>query len=194
MRGLWQCLAVVGALGPAPALPTPIAKQPVLAWELVSASTPRVVFVNTFTETRLVLRNVGDVAWSEAAGDHLAYHWLDGGGRLVALDGQRTSFPAPVPPGATVELRARLKGPGAGGSWIVEWEMVRENVRWYGPPRGSPPVRKPVLVVWRCGILQLAFAIVTLAGGVSLRLWRSPSALRSFLVDVGPVAWTWSAV
>ena len=85
----------------------------------------------------LRLHNVGDAPWSPAASDRLSYHWIDGDGRRI--EGIRTPLPGPAPPGATVELTAQLLAPPTPGAYTLEWEPVREHLRWFGPPRTATP-------------------------------------------------------
>ncbi len=80
----------------------------------------------------LRLRNTGDTTWSPAAGDRLTYHWQDADGRRS--EGIRTALPGPVAPNTSVELSARLEAPPTPGTYTLEWEPVREHVRWLGPP------------------------------------------------------------
>ena len=166
-----------------------------LAWEVVSHDTPRVFWAGRNRDVRVVLRNVGSSTWSEDNGDHLSYHWLAPDGSMVELDGMRARFASPVRPGETAEVVARVHAPSRNGRWVLEWEMVREQVAWYGPPAGGARLRLTVLVLWRCGLLQAAFLALT--GGVALaaRRWRpAAGSWRWALVEFAPVVWTWGAV
>ena len=91
----------------------------------------------------LRLHNTGEAAWSPATGDRLAYHWIDGDGRRI--EGIRTSLPHPVDPGTTLDLTANLLAPPTPGTYTLEWEPVREHVRWFGPPTTpSPTTPSPI--------------------------------------------------
>lgn len=170
------------------------AAQPPLAWELVEQHTPVVVWANRTQTVHLRLRNTGSATWSEGAGDHLSYHWLTAAGAMVS-DGMRTSFAAPVPPGAEVDIDARLGGPSRAGAWVLEWGMVREEVRWYDPPVSGEEVRLPVRVWWWTGTLQLAFALATVALLAAVRSWRPrPGSWRWLPLAALPWLWTWCAV
>ena len=170
------------------------AVQPQLAWEVVEHDTPAVVWANRTQAVRLRLRNVGAATWSEATGDHLSYHWLTPSGTVVA-DGLRTAFAAPVAPGEEVEVEARLLGPADAGPWVVEWGMVREQVRWYGPPLSGEELRLRVSVWWRSSVFQIAFAVFTAALVLAVRRWRPrPGAWPAALVALLPAAWTVPAV
>jgi lipoteichoic acid synthase len=180
------------AMAGAPPAPT---SQPALAWQMVSQHTPRILWADRNTDVRVRLRNVGTATWSEAAGDHLSYHWLDRHGQVVQFDGMRTRFPAPVRPGETVELSARVHAPARGGGWILEWEMVREGVTWYGPPQGGAPLRLPVRVIFRAGVLQVGFAVLTLLLVLAARGLRARARSWGWVVlEVVPVVWAWTGV
>jgi phosphoglycerol transferase MdoB-like AlkP superfamily enzyme len=169
------------------------AETPDLAWELVSARPVRVYWVGLPVKMRVRVRNTGRLGWSEAAGDHLSYHWLSLDGRVVTFDGARTRFPSPVPAGGTADVTARVLGPPDMGRWVLEWEMVREGVRWYGPPAGGLPNRVEVFSLRRSAALQLGFLVLTAVLVVGLRLWNG-GAVRDAVVELVPVAWVWAGV
>jgi phosphoglycerol transferase MdoB-like AlkP superfamily enzyme len=168
--------------------------QPQFAWEVVEHETPTVVWANRTQAIRVRLRNVGTATWSEATGDHLSYHWLTPSGTVVA-DGLRTVFPRPVSPGDEVEVDARLSGPADAGTWVLEWGMVREQVRWYGPPLDGEELRVRVSVWWRSSVFQLAFVALTATLLLAVRRWRPrPASWPAALVALLPAAWTLLAV
>ncbi len=156
----WRVFLLAGLVAAALPPDDAAAVQPQLAWEVIEHGTPAVVWANRMQTVRLHLRNAGSATWSEGAGDHLSYHWITPAGAVV-VEGVRTSFPAPVPPGAEVDLEARLLGPASDGPWVLEWGMVREQVRWYGPPISGEELRLPVRVWWWSGLLQLLFGAAT---------------------------------
>ena len=112
-----------------------VATDAVLAWSLDPPPPLPPLAASEPLELPLTLHNVGDATWSPAAGDRLSYHWIDGDGRR--LEGKRTALPGPVAPGASVDLHARLEAPPTPGRYTLEWEPVREHVRWLGPPQSG---------------------------------------------------------
>jgi phosphoglycerol transferase MdoB-like AlkP superfamily enzyme len=189
-----RLLALVAAVGAAMWARDVCAVQPPLAWELIDQRTPAVVWANRLQTVRLTVRNAGSATWSEAAGDHISYHWLDQAGATVG-EGVRTSFVAPVPPGGEVEIDARVLGPTTSGSWVLEWGMVREQVRWYGPPVSGEDVRLPVRVWWWSGLLQLLFGLATIALALLIRSRHPERGSWGWApLSVTPVAWTAVAV
>jgi phosphoglycerol transferase MdoB-like AlkP superfamily enzyme len=130
------------ALAPASARALPGAH-----WQLASHDTPATMPVGARVEVRVVLRNRGDVVWSEDRRDRLAYHWRGADGAVVQWDGERTLLPRPVAPGEAVELVAGVTAPGVAGSYYLQFEPVREQRRWWGPAAYSRDVVIPVEVV-----------------------------------------------
>ena len=168
---------------------------PPLAWKADAGATPRVFWADRNRDITVRLTNLGGETWSEAAGDHLSYHWLRPDGTVVEQDGMRARLPGAVAPGASVEVTARVHAPESSGRWVLEWEMVREQVAWYGPPAGGARLRVGVLVAWRCALLEIGFA----AGGIALALGvrrrrPSPGSWAWALVESAPIVWTWLGV
>ena len=187
--------AVLLASGFAGASASVSAATPPLAWELESAGRPRVLWTDRNADLRVGLRNAGSETWSEEAGDHLSYHWRRPDGTVAEWDGMRARLGRAVRPGESVEVNVRIHAPERSGLWVLEWEMVREQVAWYGPPSGGTASRSTVLVVWRCGLLEVAFA----AGGVAAALLvrrRRPTRGSPLwaVVESFPVLWTWLGV
>ncbi|MFO7566491.1 MAG: sulfatase-like hydrolase/transferase [Enhygromyxa sp.] len=167
-----------------------------LAWALLRAEPVARTWVNKSTRVELELQNLGTEAWSEETGDHLAYHWLDEHGEVVERDGRRTSFKQPVAPGERVVVAARLRGPAKPGRYRLQWELVREHERWYGPPaqlgaglawqpQQLPPTRVRGLAI----VLVLGFGLATVLGAAALRR-RPPSSARArLIVEQLPLLW-----
>jgi len=171
------------------------AAEPSLAWQVLDQRTPRLFWADRNTDVTLRVRNLGTATWSDEAGDHLSYHWLQPDGTVVEKDGMRGRLPGPVHPGETVEVTARVRAPASAGRWLLQWEMVREQVAWYGPPAGGAPLRLPVLVVWRCAFLQVGFGLAGVALALVLRRSRpAASGWAWLLVEAVPVLWAWAGI
>ena len=148
-----------------------------------------------------IQKMVGTETWSEVSGDHLAYHWLDAEGEVVEYDGQRTSFAQPVAPGERVRVRANLRGPKGGGRYRLQWELVREHERWYGPPvelglaRAWDPASLPLVRArWLAAALALALGLLTLAGPLARRRWPPKSARGQLIAEQLPLLWAGLAI
>lgn len=171
--------------------------EPALVWSLVEADEPPAIWVNGEAHVRVRVRNDGAETWTSEGGDNLAYHWLDADGNVVHFDGRRTRLPEPVAPGESVELSARIRAPREAGDYQLQFEMLREEVRWYGPPRETPEVgvwAQPVTVRWSSGVLQVLLALATAVSIVLVR--RAPVAARPRLavgLDLVPVLWAWAS-
>lgn len=165
---------------------------PELAWRMVEIDPMPAVWVNQTLRVDVTLENLGTATWSEQRGDHLSYHWLDADGRMVQIDGRRTSYDKAVAPGETVTVSALVAGPPVAGDYKLQWEPVREHVRWYGPPVTGP--RTLIIATRRLSTwLQLGLGALGLLAAVALR--RFP-ALRSRarLGDDAILVWTWAAL
>ena len=172
-----------------------LAAAPGLAWSVGAGRTPRVLWADRNRDVTVRVTNRGTATWSEAAGDHLSYHWRRPDGTVVEWDGRRATLPGAVRPGETAVVTARVHAPGTSGRWVLEWEMVREQVAWYGPPVGGAPVRCAVLVVWRCALLEIAFGAAGLGVAAVVRRYRpAAGSWRWLAVEAVPVVWAWLGV
>lgn len=82
------------------------------------------------------LKNNSDVNWP-AIGDSdgkyqvkLGNHWLDQNNKPVVVDDGRTPLPADIKPGAEIELPLVVNAPAKPGSYVLQIDIVQENVAW----------------------------------------------------------------
>jgi phosphoglycerol transferase MdoB-like AlkP superfamily enzyme len=108
---------------------------PRLAWSLVHAEPPVRAWAGRSGTLEVTVRNEGTEAWSSERGDRLSYRWRDLAGHVVVGEGERTLLPHEVAPGETVTLAMRVVGPPAPGRHVLELDLVREHVAWFGGPR-----------------------------------------------------------
>jgi SAM-dependent methyltransferase len=101
---------------------------------------------------RARVRNLGDTTWP-VPGDgsgrfpvSLANHWLGPRGGLLVSDDARTPLPAPLAPGAEVELTLEPIAPVRPGPFVLELDLVQEGVVWF-EERGSRTAKRPLTVV-----------------------------------------------
>jgi len=135
-------LAVVLAIG----LPEAAEAASEYGFALVAQQTPSALDAGSTVTVPLTLRNDGKVAWKPGQAFHVAYHWLRPDGTVVVWDGARSQLPDEVPPGATVELAARLAAPPAAGEYLLQWDLVREGVCWFSERMATAPGRLPVRI------------------------------------------------
>ena len=92
---------------------------------LPTSLAPGEAFVATIT-----VQNTGTATWSRAAGYKLGgvddSDPLAPSTRVWLLDG------VSVVPGATHRFELTLQAPEAAGSYLTDWQMVHEGVRWFG--------------------------------------------------------------
>src|SRR5580704_6330031 len=111
-------------------------------WYRFSVDAPAELALRTDASERVLVRatNEGRLTWDSGANPpvYLSYHWLlPDGSRVVAFDGVRTSFPAPVPPGATVSVEAQVRAPRQPGRYRLEWDLVEEDRLWFSTEPGA---------------------------------------------------------
>jgi hypothetical protein len=84
------------------------------------------------------LKNTSDVTWPYAGDDDGKYqiklgnHWLDQNSKPVVIDDGRTPLTADLKPGAEIELPLTVTAPTKPGSYVLEIDVVQENVAWSG--------------------------------------------------------------
>lgn len=82
----------------------------------------------------VVLTNTSEAVWP-AGGPHpvhLTYHWLTEQGKMAVHDGLRTSLGSDLAPGRSVTLKAQLLAPAKPGIYGLQWDLVQEDVSWFG--------------------------------------------------------------
>ena len=75
----------------------------------------------------------------------LANHWRSHSGHLIKLDDARTTLPADLLSGCSVELNLVVKAPDKAGSYLLEIDVVQEMVSWFAN-KGSRTLLIPVTV------------------------------------------------
>ena len=131
------------------------------ASELVAHQLPTALACGETFSTRVTMRNTGTLTWGR-----------DGLYKLGAVDDQdpfyerdtRVWLPdgVEVPPGASWSFDFELSAPDSPGTWLTDWQMVHESVRWFGetaaetisvacseaPPDPEPPAPDLSKVTW----------------------------------------------
>jgi O-antigen ligase len=82
----------------------------------------------------LSVTNTGRVTWQPDGSPRirLSYHWLlADDDRVVSWEGLRTDFQAPVGPGDTVEVVARVEAPRRAGRYRLLWDLEEEHRLWF---------------------------------------------------------------
>jgi hypothetical protein len=95
---------------------------------------------------RLSVTNLGNERWPGGERDPLirvAYRWLSGTGATLVPEGFRTAFPSSVGPGEGCVVDAIVAVPETPGSYVLEFDLVHEHVRWFDAPLRLSMTVKP---------------------------------------------------
>ena len=94
----------------------------------------------TYIRVPVVLRNAGAQSW-HSRGQlpvRLAYRWLTkAGAPVLSVPALRTDLPHRVAPGKTARLHAALLMPSEPGTYLLEWDVVREGDAWFSDMGGA---------------------------------------------------------
>jgi len=153
--------------------------------DIEPAALPSVLDTSVSLEIDLKVHNRGRRAWSSDDGYALAYHWFDEDGNRAVWDGRRSSLVDQVLPGESQVVPAVLDTPERAGSYLLQWDVVKEGEFWVSDVDPTPVARQPVTVVTTHG-----FAVVR---AETPRFIRG-SDTRSVAVELRNVgSRTWSA-
>jgi phosphoglycerol transferase MdoB-like AlkP superfamily enzyme len=162
--------------------------DPPLAWSMRAPQVPTTGFAGGLFEIPVVVRNEGTRAWSHADGDRMGYRWYDEAGKLLALEGVRTPWPAAVAPGDEIESMVRVELPSIPGRYQLRLQPVREGVRWLGPPSDDLAGSHDAAVI-EVGPPQLGWSIVR--AQLPGRMWVDRTTLvPAVLRNDGADAWS----
>lgn len=135
------------------------------AWYRMSVAAPVDVTLRTGSTTTvpITLTNTGRSTWDSEAivPFRLSYHWLmPDADQVFWWEGMRTEFSAPVLPGQTVALRARVTAPDRPGEFRLMWDIEQVQRLWFstepeadsfithatvsGPPAGKLALINPI--------------------------------------------------
>ncbi|HEV3141542.1 MAG TPA: hypothetical protein VGY57_13545, partial [Vicinamibacterales bacterium] len=163
------------------------------AWYRAAIDAPLSIAVNAGSVTTIPLSvtNAGRLTWDSHADPPIffAYHWLaSDSDRVVAYEGSRTPFAAPVDAGRTVTVNARVSAPRQAGRYRIAWDLVQEHRLWFATEPGAILSTSNAVVTGVSGaIATSAPPQITVRPG-RLVLWSA--AARMFLahpiVGVGP--------
>jgi hypothetical protein len=98
-------------------------------------------------EIGLNLKNTGKQEWSSRAKNPclISYHLLDEKGQMLRFDNPRTALPKVTRPGEHIEAAVRVKAPLDKGTYVLEFDLVREGLAWF-KDSGSRTLRLPLIV------------------------------------------------
>ena len=97
--------------------------------------TPDGMTVGQSARVEIHLRNEGTATWGgETPGSlpvRLGYHWLLPDGATYVREGVRTDLPRSLAPGESVRFFATIACPSEVGEYILQWDLVIEDVAWF---------------------------------------------------------------
>ena len=100
---------------------------------------------------KVSVKNVSSATWPSNGrlnGQYkinLGNHWLDRSGGTITLNGARIGLPYDLKPGRIVELVLSVRAPETPGQYILELDMVQEQVTWFAD-EGSRTARMELSV------------------------------------------------
>jgi SAM-dependent methyltransferase len=121
---------------------------------------------------RVRVRNTGSKPWPAIPGPQMIYlgnHWLGADGSMLVRDDARTGLGSDVAPGEARELELLVTAPAEAGEYLLELDLVQQDVAWFSERRRlsrrrTRSVRVPVEVG---GAYEPADAVPGAAGGAS---------------------------
>jgi phosphoglycerol transferase MdoB-like AlkP superfamily enzyme len=124
---------------------------------VVSHEVPSIMARRSPVEVTATVRNDGSLVWSSGDGFALAYHWLTSDGKVVEWEGRRAAVPGTVGPGESVHLQVMVETPAEIGPYLLELDMVQENVCWFSERDPTPvePVAVQIAVSHAFSIVDL---------------------------------------
>lgn len=115
----------------------------------VEAAVPPELPAGRDTMIDVVVRNDSSFAWPNGGPTRvsLSYHWLDAEGRSVLREGARSLFATPVDPGKGAGATMKIQTPAEPGDYLLELDLVREQVSWFSDRNPASTRRVPVKIV-----------------------------------------------
>ncbi|MGZ7042469.1 MAG: hypothetical protein ACXVH7_11820, partial [Thermoanaerobaculia bacterium] len=113
-----------------------------VCWKAIEA--PRTLHPAERAEFTVTIRNCSDAIWPDPQmgdpatmmGSHavrLVHRWRHQGGEpLQPRWERRVDLPWPLLPGRTIELPVRIVAPAVPGDYAIEFDLVQEDVVWFG--------------------------------------------------------------
>jgi len=116
-----------------------VSAAPVLDSQIVWTNTPSSMEAYHQYTAKVTMRNTGTTTWNEANSIRLGAVG-DGTGDAAKFSTTRLFLPfgTNVAPGQEYIFTTTMVAPGTGGSYIMQYQMVRDGVAWYGDTWSTP--------------------------------------------------------
>jgi hypothetical protein len=117
------------------------------AAEWLDISHPTSMRSGSTTAYSVSVRNLSTSPWRAHTPDapFLTYDWRDEHGRRVESEASRTLLPCDVGPGQRVLLNASVRSPEPRGTYILNWQLIREGSGYFSE-HGMATATAPVVV------------------------------------------------
>ncbi len=204
-RGARHVLAPIGfaALAAPIGLGLAAASQPQVAHRLLAeleqtgyratyvAPSTLTVGPDEVVEVPVTVTNVSGSDWTALDDSRVAlgYHLLRADGTPLEFDCPATLLPADVPPNGSLSMLAQLRTPPSAGTYLVQWDALREGVAWFSW-RGSPTMATSLVVEPSASTTAVAAPSdeVAMPRPARIQYWLAAwDMLRDFpLLGVGP--------
>jgi|GEM_PF-217913 len=95
------------------------------------------ITAGTLFSVKVKVKNISSALWpAQGLADghysiRLGYHVLDKNGAITMHDGLRSALPFDLEPEKEIFLDCMVKSPDAAGDYILEFDMVQEQVTWF---------------------------------------------------------------
>jgi SAM-dependent methyltransferase len=120
--------------------------------KITPADYPTKMFPGEKTQIRVRLQNMSVVKWPGANGCLLKHpirlgnHWLGSDGSIVKINDGRRTLDGDLGPMEEIELELTVTAPPNPGEYILEIDMVQENICWFHQKK-SPTARLSVHII-----------------------------------------------
>ena len=104
--------------------------------EITVPSPPQTLRAGEPAAIKVKVKNIGNATWP-SQGQGVKYkvdfgnHWLDKGGKEIIGDDGRAGLPRDLKPSEEVEVLLTVKPPKTPGDYILEIDMVHEDITWF---------------------------------------------------------------
>lgn len=179
------------------------------AMEILSVECPVAVRCDETVIATVRVRNIGQMSWWPSWGIRSAdlafsHHITMSSGECVAWDGERTKVNSIVRPGDETIFLHTFRVPNSSGEFIIDWDMVNENVCWFEKPKSHPlstwalsvgqSVEEFASPVDRCFLSDRVHAIPGWLGdyaalrSMELMRWQTTKGLSGPALEIGVYA------
>ncbi len=115
------------------------------AYLILKTETPQQMEIDTRVPILVNVKNTSNRVWPQKGSIKLGYYWTDQKGERIKKMEGRAPMRKEVEPGAIASLRPSVKTPLDPGKYFLVWDMIEENVAWFGS-KGATPLRIPITI------------------------------------------------